>query len=387
MRKLEQASIVIVSYNNQDDILSCLDAIYQHTHIPFEIIVFDNASTDKTTTLVTENFPQVCLIAHESNIGFAQGNNKATEHASSDVFVFLNPDTIVQENWLAPLVEVLNKGGLDLIPHPNLPPLRGKGSTPSQFQGEGWGKGDRVPQIGAVTSQILFAESPNRINACGNNVYLSGMTYCQFLGEVAVAKTKPFPVGAVSGAAFGMKRPLFEQLGGFEESFFMYYEDTDLSLRLNYLGWQCAVVPTSVVWHNYHATFHANKVYYLERNRYLSILSLLHWGLLVLMFPAILWSEIVTWGYCLLQGQGALQAKVRSWRDVWRQAKWIRSRRKHFAKWQPSKQLLKTVFVNQLDAGYAAENQLLGRVVASVSWILAAPILAISRLGNKEFNG
>ncbi len=341
-----QASIIIVSYNNQEDIIPCLDALYQNTHIPFETIVFDNASSDQTPTLIAENFPQVCLLTSEQNIGFAAGNNEAAKHATSDVFVFLNPDTIVQENWLVPLVATLD--------------------------------GD---QIGAATSQILFAEPPNKINACGNNVYLSGMTYCQFLGEAAVEDTEPFPVGAVSGAAFAMKRPLFDQLNGFEESFFIYYEDTDLSLRLNYLGLRCVVVPTSIVWHNYHANFHADKVYYLERNRYLSLFSLLHWWLLVLMFPAILWSEIVTWGYCLLQRQGALQAKLRSWRDVWRQTKWIRSRRKQYAAWQPSKHLLQTVFVNQLDAGYASENQWLGCVVAGVSWIVAAPIFAISRLG------
>lgn len=340
------ASIIIVSYNNQDDILPCLDALYRNTSMHFEVIVFDNASSDQTTTLIAENFPQVCLLTSEQNIGFAGGNNAAAKHASSDVLVFLNPDTIVQENWLAPLVHTLD--------------------------------GER---IGAVTAQILFAEPPNRINACGNNVYLSGMTYCRFLGKPAVEDTEPFAVGAVSGAAFAMKRPLFKQIGGFENAFFMYYEDTDLSLRLNYMGLRCIVVPTSIIWHNYHANFHANKVYYLERNRYLSLFSLLHGGVLVLMLPAIVWSEIVTWGYCLLQRQGALQAKLRSWRDVWRQTKWISRRRQQYAAWQPSKQLLQTVFVNQLDTGYAAESELIGRVVAGVSWILAAPILAISRLG------
>ena len=346
MTILEKASIIIITYNNEADIEVCLHAIYQNTQYPFELIVFDNASEDNTVAIVSEKFPQINLIAHSANVGFAQGNNEAAHHAESDFVVFLNPDTIVQKGWLAPLIDSLQQES----------------------------------DIGAVTSQILFADPPNRINACGNNVYLSGMTYCQFLGNAPVTKPEPFSVGAVSGAAFAMKRPLFEKIGGFVETFFMYYEDTDLSLRLNYLGWRCVVIPKSVVWHNYQSTFHANKVYYLERNRYMSLLSLLHWGLLVLMFPAILWSEVVTWGYCFLQQQGAIQAKVQSWRDIWSQLQWIRHRRKQYAKWSASKQLLTTMFVSRLDAGYAAENQLLGQIVSGVSWLLAFPILMISRL-------
>ena len=91
------------------------------------------------------------------------------------------------------------------------------------------------PTAGAATPQIIFADRPEVVNACGNEVHFSGITYCREYGA-PVSEKSPTEVGAVSGAAFVIRKRLFEDLGGFEPTFFLYYEDTDLSLRIRCRG-------------------------------------------------------------------------------------------------------------------------------------------------------
>jgi GT2 family glycosyltransferase len=340
------ASIIIVTYNNAAHILPCLQAIQQETSLPIEIIVWDNDSQDGTADLISQHFPGVNLIHSQENVGFAAANNHAAVPAQADVLVFLNPDTLIQPGWLPPLLQTLAQHS----------------------------------EIGAVTPQLLFAQSPERINACGNSVYLSGVTYCLYLGRPSLTSDDLMAVGALSGAAFAMKKGLFAELGGFEESFFMYFEDTDLSLRLRQDGYGVTAVPTSRIYHDYEPKFSPQKVYYLERNRYLSIFSLCHWSLLVLMFPALLWTEMMMWGYCWLHGRAFAQAKARAWRDFFQRRGWIRQRRRQYANWQMARRLINQVFTSRLEIGYTTHLSALARPVEWVGWLMAAPILKLARL-------
>lgn len=339
------ASILIVTYNNADDIGPCLTAVQQHSSLPVEIIIFDNASEDETCEIVQADFPEVRLIQSQENLGFAQGNNQAVSHAQADILVFLNPDTAVQPDWLPPLIAALQD-----------------------------------PDVGAVTPQLLFADPPETINACGNQVHFSGLTTCLYLGKKRLTTAKPFAVGAVSGAAFAMRKTVFARLNGFAGSFFMYFEDTDLSLRLYQLGYHILVVPASRVEHDYQPAFSGNKVYFLERNRYLSLLGLLPWRWLVLMFPVLLWTELVSWGYAFLQGKTAVKAKVRAWRDIWQRRAWVRRRRHQYANLQTAVPLIQHVFTARLEANYTTEHQGLARIVTWGAWLTAAPFLKIARI-------
>jgi len=290
-----RVSIVVVSYNHRDCLGSCLSSILGQCYRNYEVLVVDNASQDGSAEYVEEEFPGVRVIRNEENLGFSHANNKGAACAIGEYLAFLNPDTKVERNWLRELVAVLESSS----------------------------------QIGLVTPKILIWQDPERINTCGNDVHLTGLTLCRGYGEPAGAFAEPEEVDAISGAAFVIPRQLFEDLGGFDESFFMYVEDTDLSWRARLAGYRCFYAASSVIYHDYALHFGPRKVFYQERNRYLMLLKTLRWRTLLILAPALLLAEVVTWGYVLWGDRQHLGNKLRACR--WIASNWsqIMQTRKH----------------------------------------------------------
>jgi len=337
-------SFIIVTYNSANDIGRCLDSVFQQPYRPFEVVIYDNASQDATAKLVEDRYPQAIFIRGETNLGFAEGNNRAVAHAHGEILVFINPDTYVDDDFLAPMVDFLNS----------------------------------CSEAGAVTPAIMVAGKENVLNAYGNCVHVSGMTYCYQYGRPNYLK-EPFEISAISGAAFAMRRELFLKLGGFETSFFMYYEDTDLSLRIRLEGYKIFVIPRSVIYHAFKEQFHPNKIFYLERNRYLSILSLFPFRVLLLMMPSLMMVELITWGYCLMKGEPALVAKLNSWRDIRLKVKWIRDRSKYFSTKKNTLPFVLGVFDEQLELRYVGGGRL-AHLASFAAWVSAIPFWAVKRL-------
>jgi GT2 family glycosyltransferase len=343
-------SIIIVSFNSVKYVPACLDSLHCQEYEPFEVIVYDNASTDGTQALIREHYPEVQLIEGKSNIGFAAANNCAADLAKGELLAFLNPDTIVAPNWLLPLIDALES--------------------------------DQT--VGAVTPELVLTEAPDTVNACGNEVHLSGITYCRRFGMPTSEET-PIEVGAVSGAAFVLRRELFEQLGGFEPSFFLFFEDTDLSLRLRCLGFRCLAVPASRVRHDHKPAFTHDKIFYLERNRYLSLLSLMNSWTFVAMLPSLLLMELAVGGYCIMRGRRTLGAKARAWQDVARRLSWVQERRQQYANKCISHAFLLQAFSPRLRIHYLDTNSnLLLRGLEFAGWITAVPTLSAVRFFNRH---
>ena len=260
-----RASIIIVAYNAQAYLEKCLLSVLETSGTNREVILVDNASADRSAEIAAQKFPQVRIIRNEHNLGFGQGNNLGAQWATGDYLVFLNPDTIVEPGWLEALITALEDN----------------------------------PRAGLATSKILLLNDPERINTCGNTIHLTGLTLCRGLRYSKAAFSQRESVAAVSGAAFAIRRELFEQLGGFDEDFFLYMEDTDLSWRARLAGWDCLYVPESIVLHDYTLRLTPHKVFYQERNRYLMLLKCFRWPTLLILFPALLLAEFVTWGFVI----------------------------------------------------------------------------------------
>jgi hypothetical protein len=180
-----------------------------------------------------------------------------------------------------------------------------------------------------VTPKILLMDDPERINTCGNEIHISGLTLCRGMGEPRSAYPQLEEVGAASGAAFAIRRELFETLGGFDEAFFMYMEDTDLSLRARLAGWRIVYVPESIVYHDYRLTFGPQKTYYQERNRYRMLLKTLRKRTLLALLPALLLAELVTWGFVLLLERRNLGNKLQAYLAVIRDKEQLLQTRQH----------------------------------------------------------
>jgi GT2 family glycosyltransferase len=282
VRLAMRASVIIVSYNGCDQLQGCLRSLQDDLHEGYEVIVVDNASQDGSVEMLRRDFPHITLIANPTNAGFGGGNNSGASYAQGRYLAFLNPDTRIEPGWLEALISAL----------------------------------EADPTAGLATSKILLLDDPGRINTCGNEVHISGLTLCRGMGMPSSAYHQVEEVGAVSGAAFAIRRELFERIGGFDPSFFLYMEDTDLSLRARLAGFRCLFVPGSVVYHDYRLTFGPKKTYYQERNRYRLLLKSLRWPTLLAMLPALLLAEAVTWGFVLLREPGRMGNKLISYGSI-----------------------------------------------------------------------
>ncbi|HVS80586.1 MAG TPA: glycosyltransferase family 2 protein [Pyrinomonadaceae bacterium] len=318
---LPSASVITVNTNEKHRLEVYLPSAFA-SRGNFEIIISDNGSTDGSLEWLEQEFPDACVLRNGKNIGFAAANNRAAEIANNEILVFVNPDTSVHPDWLYHLLQPFKDA-----------------------------------RVGLTTSKVLLMSNPEKINACGNTIHVSGLTLCRGMGRSKELYSAGDEVDAISGAAFAMRREVFEVLGGFDEDFFIYMEETDLSLRARLAGWKCVYVPQSVILHDYNLRFGPNKVHYQERNRYLMLLKNLKWRSLLVLLPAFLLAEVVTWGFVLLGDRQHWKNKfcayrwiAVNWQDVMRKRKATQKLRK-----VSDRELLKNAGV-RLDFGQVARG-------------------------------
>ena len=245
---LDGTSVIVVTYNGRPYLDECLRSVRGQLRPGDELIVVDNASTDGGSDLVAERYPGARLVRNAENRGFAAACNQGAALASGQVLVFLNQDTRVAPGWLAALVETL---------------LAGARSR---------------PEIELVTSKALIMSRPDRIHLCGQDVHYTGLVLGRGFGAAAGSLDAPGLVGAVAGCSFAVRRQVWQELGGFDGTLYMYYEETDLSWRARLRGIRSLYVPGSVVYHDYRpARPNPSRFYYTARNRRLMLLKNWRW--------------------------------------------------------------------------------------------------------------
>jgi GT2 family glycosyltransferase len=276
------SSIIIVTYNGMQYLDGCLSSLRQDVSADCEIIVVDNASTDGSADLVQRRYRDVTLVRNRVNRGFAAACNQGAKAAAGSVLVFLNQDTRVKPGWFRALVDGFELG----------------------------------PAIGLTTSKVLLMLQPDRIQACGQDVHYTGLVFVRGFRLPADSLNTPQEVAAVSGASFAVRKPVWEALGGFDETLYMYYEETDLSWRAQLAGYRCLYVPGSMVCHDYRPSPPSpSRLYYSIRNRHVMLLKNWRWMTLLFLAPGLLLAELVEWGLALAHGWVGLQAKLRA--DLW----------------------------------------------------------------------
>lgn len=275
--RFPKASVIVVGYNSRRFLDDCLGALLNQVYPGrYEVLFIDNTSTDGSTAYVQEHFPSVRVIESGENLGYAGGNNFGAKFAHGDVLVFVNPDTQAEPDWLCELVRPLVVD----------------------------------PAIGLTTSKIVLIDNPEVINTCGNDLTLTGIATCRLAGEAAGKVVADEDVVAVSGAACAIWKDLFFRLGGFDERFWMYLEDTDLSWRARLAGYRCRLAARSIVAHHYNFRLPPAKTRMIERNRYRMLAKNLSLWMLLALIPTLLIGELLTWGWAGLRGPRHLWAKA-----------------------------------------------------------------------------
>jgi N-acetylglucosaminyl-diphospho-decaprenol L-rhamnosyltransferase len=222
-----KVSIVIVSYNTVELLQICLRSIAEHTKIPHEVIVVDNNSTDDSATRIEEDFPVVTVFRNETNLGFSKASNLGARSCHGDHVLFLNPDVEVKAGTVDVLVSWLeNHEGTGIV-GPRLVFPDG------QFQ------------LSAGNLPGLWQEWKDR-RLYGRMRAGDG----RFHERVASRFRDAQAVGWVTGACLLIRRPLFEAVGGFDEKFFMYFEDKDLCKRAASMGAEVVFCPEAEAVHH-----------------------------------------------------------------------------------------------------------------------------------------
>ncbi len=207
---MPELSVIIVTYNSADFIIECLENLYKNLGlITAEVIVVDNASTDKTVFLVEEKFPQVKLVKSEANVGFGRGHNLGLKASLGKYKLLLNPDVFLT-NDLSPVLKYVQS----------------------------------EPKIGVLGVKLLFPSREVQPHIAGWQYNLASLLLTHLgLAKKAWQSKIPLQVDWVTGAFFLFRQELHQTLADFDEKFFLYFEDQDYCLRAKKAGWQVVYYP------------------------------------------------------------------------------------------------------------------------------------------------
>lgn len=222
-------SIIIVNWNVKELLRNCLHALLEAgAGLALEIIVVDSASTDGSVQMVRQEFPQVRLVASAENLGYSRGNNTGCRVAGGRYLFLLNPDTVVQPDTLQQLVRYMEAHPAVGAAGPQL--LWPDGSLQSSRR--------RLPTLGT-----LFWESTLLGQWFPHNRHIH---YYHMLDQPL---QEAQPVEWVVGAALFIRRETWEQVGPLDETFFMYFEETDWLRRCAEAGWEIVYLPEARLIH------------------------------------------------------------------------------------------------------------------------------------------
>lgn len=245
-------SVVVVTWNGMHLLRPCLDALAEQT-VPYELVVVDNGSDDRTVPWIKRHHPAARLVTLHANLGFAGGNNAGLRAARGDLLVLLNNDTAPPPTFLAEITCPFAQSA----------------------------------SVGAVAGVLTFAHRPELVASAGIVVGRDGVHRdARALTRVADLPIASEEIFGASGGAVCFQRAALADVGLFEDRFFNYLEDADLAWRLRLRDWSCWLAPRAVLPHIYSATSGHNSPAKQRR------LALNRWRVIIRCFPgALLWSN------------------------------------------------------------------------------------------------
>ena len=280
-----------------------------------ELIVVDNRSADGTPEVVRESAPSATLVELGENLGFAAGCNGGAAISSGELLLFLNPDAVVVPGFRDAIEAPLSAG-------------------------RGW----------AAWQGLVTANGGRTINSRGGEVHFSGIAWAGGAGEpITEAAGEEGEPGFVSGACLAIPSRKFDELGGFAEEFFLYHEDVDLSLRLRLAGGRLGVERGARVDHDYEFEKGPGKWRQLERNRWATVIRTYPAGLLGLLLPALLATELALVPVSIAGGW--FTQKLASWIDV---LHWLPRLRRERRAIQATRRVTPGAFAQSLTADLAS---------------------------------
>lgn len=225
-----EITVIIVSFNTKDITITAIETLLEHAgDVSLRVVVWDNDSQDGSAEAVAERFPDLEVVKHPDNVGFAKANNEAAKGATSDWILLLNSDTEMLPGGVEKLLDFAKQN----------------------------------PGAGIVGGRTVFADGSLNITSCFNRMTIWSL-FCAAFGLTYIFPRStlfnPEAIGSwqrdsvrkvdiITGCWLLARTDLWNELGGFQEKYFMYGEDNDLSLRAGKLGYQPMISPEAQIVH------------------------------------------------------------------------------------------------------------------------------------------
>ncbi len=212
-----EIAVVVLNHNGAEFLMDCFGSVASSSFSSFDMVLVDNASQDHSMELVRSEFPSVVITRNETNLGFAEGYDRAVRSLPHDRLVLLNNDTIVDRHWLRSLVEAA----------------------------------DSDQRVAACTSRVLLMEDPTILDHAGGVFSLigSGIEPGKWDRDPGPGGA-PVQVGFGSGCSLLVRRQAYLDVGGFDPWYGFYHEDVDLCWKFRMFGYSVVYVPDSIVLHH-----------------------------------------------------------------------------------------------------------------------------------------
>ena len=309
MNEKSLISIVVLNYNAGELLLNCINSLKKSTYQNIEILVVDNISSDDSHTKCKKQFPDIKLIQNRKNLGYCGGNNVGIKEAKGEFIVILNPDTIVEENWLDEMFNAFNEFG-----------------------------------DGLYQPKIISLNESDIIQSTGNMIHVFGFGFARDKGKKIIEKKEEIEkIGYASGTCLFTTKKVLEKVGLLDEFLFLYHDDLDLGWRAAQIGINSYYVPKSKIFHaeSYSLKWSAKKFYWLERNRKYCLKTHYSKDTYKKMSFSLMLVDLSIWIFYI--SKGFLNAKIRAELDILKNKKIIENKYLELEKKKiiPDKELIK----------------------------------------------
>lgn len=222
MKSINNICVVVPNWNGRDSLAACLDSLLAQD-LDITVVVVENGSTDGSVELLAAKYPQVVTLAQPINLGFAGGVNVGINYALDhdyEAVALFNNDAVAEPTWAKQLAKALAANN----------------------------------KLGVVTGTFMSADH-SHLDSTGDTYTVWGLPFPRGRGEKPAGQyDQQTAIFGASGGASLYRVEMLKQIGLFDEDFFAYYEDVDISFRAQLAGWQAAFVPAAVAYHQIGAT-------------------------------------------------------------------------------------------------------------------------------------
>jgi GT2 family glycosyltransferase len=266
-------TVIIPNYNGQHFLGECLDSLKNQDH-PCEVIVIDNASQDESAAYIRENYPEFTLIENQENLGFAAAVNQGIKDSDSEYIFLLNNDVQLEIDAISNLLRCIEQDN----------------------------------NIFAVSSKMIQYNDRDKMDDAGDEYTILGWTRRVSYGKSPDKYIRQREIFSACAAASIYRRSILDEIGYFDENFFAYMEDVDISYRAKIHGYTCIYCPEAVVYHVGSGTsgsrYNEFKTRLAARNNVYVPYKNMPWPQLVINVPFLVIGYLIKYFFFRSQGYG-----------------------------------------------------------------------------------